>query len=110
MKMSINHTPGPWVIVPTLTGALSINVAPTVPVATVGGSAWHLGKEVATANAHLIAAAPDMLAAHQENARLLSLVIHDLQGRIDGGKLAALQQCVDRSRAAIAKATGKTNA
>lgn len=56
------------------------------------------------ANATLIAAAPDMLADHQENARLLALVIQDLQGRVDGSKLAALTQCLDRSRAAIAKA------
>lgn len=37
-------------------------------------------------------------AAHAENARLLSLVAHDLTGRIEGGKLAAIMQCADRAR------------
>ena len=37
---------------------------------------------------------------HAENARLLRLVIHDLQGRVEAGKLAALVQCADRAQAA----------
>ncbi len=57
------HTTGPWHVIPTLTGALSINGAPKVPIATVGGAGWHLGEDTARANARLIAAAPDMLAA-----------------------------------------------
>jgi hypothetical protein len=57
------------------------------------------------ANARLIAAAPDMLADHQENARVLGFLVNELQGRIDGGKLAALCACLNRSNAAIAKAT-----
>jgi hypothetical protein len=42
-------------------------------------------------------------AAHQQNARLLGLVIHDLVGRVEGGKLAALEQC--RERAALSGGT-----
>jgi hypothetical protein len=57
------HTPGPWAGMETMTGALSINVSPQVPIGTVGGAGRHLGEETARANARLIAAAPDMLAA-----------------------------------------------
>jgi hypothetical protein len=38
-----------------------------------------------------------MREAHAENARLLGLVGHDLQGRVDGGKLAAINQCAYRA-------------
>ena len=56
-----NHTPGPWAVMDTATGALGINASPRVPIGTVGGMAWHLGEETARANARLIAAAPDLL-------------------------------------------------
>lgn len=39
---------------------------------------------------------------HAENARILGFLVNELQGRIDGGKLAALSLCLDRSNAAIA--------
>lgn len=55
------HTPGPWAVMETHTGALSINVSPQVPISTVGGAGWHLGEETARANARLIATAPDLL-------------------------------------------------
>jgi hypothetical protein len=88
------HTPGPWIIMPTLKGALSINVAPSVPVATVGGAGWHLGEKVARANARLIAAAPEMLAALEDALTLLpDYPAHDPQ-----------RHRVDTIRAAIAKA------
>ena len=61
--MSTNHTPGPWYIVPTLTGAISINKDKKIPLATVGGASWHLGTGMCEANARLMAAAPDLLAA-----------------------------------------------
>ena len=72
--------------------------------------AWTTSKASAReqdeANARLIAAAPDMLDGHTENARVLRYLVNELQGRIEGGKLAALHGCLDRSDAAIAKATG----
>lgn len=40
-------------------------------------------------------------AAHAENDRLLRLVAHDLQGRVDAGKLGAIMQCADRARAVL---------
>jgi len=57
------HTQGPWVAYQCLNGAISINVSPQFPIATVGGAGWHLGEKTAQANAQLITAAPELLAA-----------------------------------------------
>jgi len=60
------------------------------------------------ANATLIAAAPTLalaLAEAMEALRrieeLAGLVAHDLTGRVEGGKVAAVQQCADRARAVL---------
>jgi len=66
--MTIQYTPGPWTTFECLTGAISINVNKKIPIATVGGSGWHLGEQVAFANARLIAAAPELLVAAQAMA------------------------------------------
>lgn len=62
-------------------------------------------RERSEANAALIVRAVNnhdaLVKAHEENIRLLSLVIHDLQGCVEGRKLSALNQCVERSRAAL---------
>lgn len=60
----------------------------------------------AQADAYLIASAPELVAAHQENARILGFLVNELQGRIEGGKLGALAGCLDRSSAALSKALG----
>lgn len=41
--------------------------------------------------------------AHRENIRLLSLVAHDLVGRIEGGKVAAIHTAIDRALTALAE-------
>lgn len=103
------HTPGPWTAKDTIVWA--------PPKALVDGGTFHqpiadcsitgtVFRHEGPANARLISAAPDMLADHQENARLLTLVLHDLVGRVEAGKLAAINQCLERSRKSIAKATG----
>lgn len=107
----IQFTPAPW----TIYEETAIDYRPCniygadggsqIAVLMGGGRKRAISKSEERANARLISAAPDMLADHQENARLLSLVIHDLQGRVEVGKIAALSQCLDRSRAAIKKAT-----
>lgn len=51
------------------------------------------------------ARAERMREAHAENARLLALVIDDLQGHVEGGKLSALMQCLERARAALGDRT-----
>jgi len=63
------HTPGPWSRVPGATNGLDI---PCAHVGTVQSDHWHvalvfadgnIGVETAEANARLIAAAPELLAA-----------------------------------------------
>ena len=105
--MTNAHTPGPWHVIPTLTGALSINVTPKVPVATVGGAGWHLGEGVANANAALIAAAPDLLAALRRATPWLGKLI------ADGGHNNAVlprdaEAALAMAEAAIAKAEGRS--
>jgi hypothetical protein len=45
-------------------------------------------------------------AAHAENARLLTLVVHDLRGRIDASKLFAIEMCANRAALALAGGDG----
>ena len=105
--MTAKHTPGPWFTVPTLTGAVSINKTAQVPIATVGGAGWHLGREMAEANAALIASAPDLLAERDRlravNADLLRALI--LVTDLCGAAGVPLGEAGHIARAAIAKAT-----
>jgi hypothetical protein len=64
---------------------------------------WHENK----LRRRMEVAAPEMLAAHEENARILRFLVNELQGRIEGGKLAALAHCLDRSADAVKAATGE---
>jgi hypothetical protein len=96
--MTAKHTPGPWFVVETLRGSLSINKTDKVPIATVGGAGWHLGEETAKANACLIAAAPDLLLALR---RLMSYE----DDRPAPGSYGA--EIYAEAEAAIAKAEGR---
>lgn len=116
--MRIVHSPGPWEI-----GTLSLEELAIVS-AKAGGEerlvvwtgpnedgksriACTLGNSItALANARLIAVAPDLLEAHTENARILRLLWSELQGRVDAGKLAALDACLQRCDYAIDLANG----
>jgi hypothetical protein len=104
------HTPGPWTydLAPHAEGQkpFAFCISGAQYFADVHVLATDADTARAEADARLIAAAPDMLAEHEANARLLALVIHDLVGRVERGKLAALQQCLDRSNEVIAKARG----
>ena len=94
-----NHTPGPWAVMDTATGALSINASPRVPIGTVGGMAWHLGEETAHANARLIAAAPDLLDMCE---RLVGFAYH--YGSTSG--VVAADGLLAQAKALIAQAKG----
>ena len=89
MKIDTQHTPGPW----TLDGAANTGdldiVAPTGRVAMVDCEFSVETEDVLTANARLIAAAPDLLAC------LLDVLAAE-------GDLNAMD--FDRYRAAVAKA------
>ena len=90
--MSTAHTPGPWTILPN-TPHFVRAMHPTEgmqPVATV----YHFDGELA-ANARLIAAAPDLLAALYSIATDPSAIYSGANAHIG-----------DIARAAIAKATG----
>ena len=100
--MTEQHTPGPWTIYKTQTGALSINKTSKVPIAMVGGSSWHLGQAIAGANARLIAAAPDLLALAERIAPQEPMWFPgnpQLEALINGWIMTA--------RAAITKAKGE---
>lgn len=104
--MPATHTSGPWTVSETHTGALSINKAPRVPVATVGGAGWHLGEETARANARLIAAAPDLLAEAERDAAFLEQLAAHLEANGMPGQAGNCTIRAKATRAAIAKARG----
>jgi hypothetical protein len=94
--MSTQHTPGPWHI--GMKPGPMIYGSDSSQVADLRGDLLDRGE--AQANAALIAAAPDLLAALQW------LLQHDPDG--DGGApdYKELRHICDTARAAIAKATG----
>ena len=109
------HTPAPWTIDrDTIQGAPELNgeqphAAEATCVAVVlsreRGSYRHYPKERAAANARLIAAAPDLLAALE---RLANIADEGAVMRHETGKPAwsFIDEVKQSARAAIAKATG----
>lgn len=98
--MSSKHTPGPWnyqewgrLILDSGTGS-SVRLVATVALNTY--------RDQGSANAHLIAAAPDLLEVAQHCEELL--VRYEIN-RIDGERIA--DEALTRIRAAISKATGE---
>lgn len=117
------HTPGPWALSSfignlgrhiTLESHLSRPIGASVDsqkcrdtyqinIAAVGRHACHLSIEEAEANARLIAAAPDLLAALQECAlRLGALVL------ASGDFSDVNANAIDQAHAAIQKAEGQS--
>lgn len=92
------HTPGPWVVVPGIKSGPeetppSIHTEPGRLIASMGYSITEMAQN-AEANAHLIAAAPDLLRALEE---ILGLLEHRPMVHLNAAKVA------------IAKAKGKIN-
>jgi hypothetical protein len=98
--MSTQHTPGPWInrVGPSADLIIEGSSEALFPpmVATVSG--WHeSGHQIeALANARLIAAAPDLLAALEVCAELLATIPND----------TACKVAANHARAAILKANG----
>jgi hypothetical protein len=97
--MTATHTPGPWSIRTreTFIGAVVDHVtSPHGPIARMPNGSILMERQrdevVDAANAHLIAAAPDLLAALEA---IMRLVPDDIADKVAGHK----------ARAAIAKAT-----
>jgi hypothetical protein len=101
-RLMPKHTPGPWKVEDPIHGVLSIVVGDTPAewrdVAQLGLRDADMPAGVVRANARLISAAPDLLACAEDFLRLLTYTgddAADFAGNIE-----------DRTRAAIAKATG----
>lgn len=102
--MSAKHTPGPWLIVKNKYGEISIHVPGDIGhfeiASEIGGEVFKDkdGRFTDTsrieANAHLIAAAPELLTELKGLVNLL-----DVMGLLD-------DEVLDPARAAITKATG----
>lgn len=94
------YTPGPWTVdLATRRAQYSINSGP-VRVALVNGGA---GGETGAANAQLIAAAPDMLAALEGLFEHCSM-IHSRWG--DGCNRKEADQAIKAAREVMARAKG----
>ena len=102
------HTPGPWRVVsdpPDHEGFVQHRIRATAgPVAEV----FYVTKEGA-ADARLIAAAPDLLAACEAASVLMDAFHGSLTGQVSDAELASLHNATaEMLSAAIAKATGET--
>lgn len=91
------HTPGPWVAYKNAGWCVRVPKAGTLLV--LGGVSEEPPEEQAKANAHLIAAAPDMLAA-----------LSNIVGMVDGFAVpeTALSPEIEMARKIIAKAEGRS--
>lgn len=105
MTTPTNHTPGPWHIIhePTLnTYHIRVEDLDAAPVASLfyssGGLRPQLSRELIDANARLIAAAPDLLAACLNLTVACELT--------DDAYYDAIDTAINIARAAIAKAKG----
>ena len=102
-----HHTPGPWLAQQRTWQRGNVSVfAPKFGRAPYGACVAFIpcsegvgGADGALANAHLIAAAPDLLEA-------LQAIVKSLADQDDEGLIEHAQQMID-ARAAIAKATGE---
>ncbi len=104
--MKTTHTPGPW----ELQEITHASEGLVYFVKGANATVQHKSKDTAgEANARLIAAAPELLAALQRAEALLSIAYNP--GIEDSVTLAATscQWATNAARAAIAKATGQAN-
>ena len=104
-KTKPGHTPGPWCLdIPCSSELTCRNIRGKngEHVAKVGWMDFSEGQEIDLANARLIAAAPELLAALEDSADAIDAVIVN----IEGGAKDALREINRRNRAAIAAAKG----
>ncbi len=99
------YTPGPWTVTAPQLTQLDIEAdSNSIIVYGPNGGLHGIGgetHEIATANAHLIAAAPDLLGALGEIEVLVADILYDVTP--DWDKIVIIQQT---AVAAIVKATG----
>ena len=92
------HTPGPWKVEPHSSHEMAFLVTSTAPQSVGGDRTVMVTKFASRDDAHLIAAAPDLLEVAKECEAYFRPMAED------GQYLA--QQRIDHIRAAIAKAEG----
>lgn len=107
---SPSHTPGPWIVdIAAFSCYRSISTAARPPYEKIAEIPWaepSVFDAERNANARLIAAAPELLAA-LENARLdLDYIVASL-ARKNTISISSVQNCAARARQAIAKAKGE---
>ena len=108
--MKVKHTPGPWAWsydadkdeITVSGGQLGCYVCSIDVVGEYLLGAW---PEI-DSDAHLIAAAPDLLEALCKWVELAERTVQDHATRFDANRLADFHQGLMETRAAIAKATG----
>jgi hypothetical protein len=104
MKTNLqNHTPGDWSISEYPNGFNLEIVAPDGIVCTAKGTSGT--KAETRANARLIAASPDLLAALESTEALACDLFEDLIAYEDRDRQGQVRAICDKARAAILKAT-----
>ena len=106
--MSTQHTPAPWTTDgDAYSGNLDI-IALTGRIAMLDCEFSEETEDVLTANARLIAAAPELLAALQNCVNVLSLALplFDDESTDDKDSREEVGSVLDAARDALAKATG----
>ena len=109
------HTPGPWTACLNGTCRCKMVWCADYPVATVTSGEWgdpgetygSVNEDTAVANARLIAASPDLLAACEAALPDVSLAALCLDVAAPGTLVDDLRGHAERFRAAIAKARGE---
>ena len=96
--MKTAHTPGPWIHRTRLDDGANIGCKDGYAICDMAYKYSSISKDELDADAKLIAAAPDLLAA-------LTSIVTSLADQDDEGLIEHAQQMID-ARAAIAKATG----
>jgi hypothetical protein len=108
MKAVTGHTPGPWRVTYSDDGGFQVGVelhdGAFDVVICVRGSWTHRVKE-SLANARLIAAAPELLAALKEMREFIRIRFPD--DSLASGNWPTVKPLVEKWDAAIAKAEGK---
>lgn len=99
------HTPGPWIIWPDMNGRLQVGSSTNYSVAEM----WRTPLEGQEANAHLIAAAPELLeAATKALGALNALHIQcDVECVVEPEGEIYLHPVINALRQVVAKATGE---
>lgn len=98
--MTTQHTPGPWRMT-----AAKVMAGNGRAICLIENRKLHEGFQESSANARLIAAAPDLLAALQAVWKFFEPVY--VSAMADDTERTAQDELIDTVRAAIAKATGE---